>query len=204
MQLMKIAYKPSLFLFLIAFAGSTLSAQESYRDSLYNFQQNYVSNHGVVKGNDRKQLQFYPVTTDYRVEARVERIYEAPWFKMETSSKEKQPYRVYAVLHFLLRDTVLKLHVYQSQRLMDTKEYADHLFVPFTDITSGNESYDNGRYIDLTIADLEPGVYILDFNKAYNPYCAYVTGQYSCPVPPRENDLPVAVRAGEMRFNKAH
>ena len=100
MQLMKIAYKPSLFLFLIAFAGSTLSAQESYRDSLYNFQQNYVSNHGVVKGNDRKQLQFYPVTTDYRVEARVERIYEAPWFKMETSSKEKQPYRVYAVLHF--------------------------------------------------------------------------------------------------------
>ena len=180
------------------------SAQGSYNDTLHDFQQAYVKNHGAVKGNDKKFLQFFPVTAAYRVQARVERIYEAPWFKMETSGKEKQVYRVYAVLHFKLHDTLLKLHVYQSQRLMEVKEYADHLFVPFTDITSGNESYDNGRYIDLTITDLEPGTYFIDFNKAYNPYCAYVSGQYNCPVPPKENDLSVAIRAGEMKFDKGH
>src|SRR5688572_5150715 len=189
---------------LFALMSSAMHAQGSYNDSLNDFQQAYVKNHGVVKGNDKKLLQFYPVTATYRVQARVERIYEAPWFKMETSGKEKQIYRVYAVLHFKLRDTLLKLHVYQSQRLMEVKEYADYLFVPFTDMTSGNESYDNGRYIDLTIADLEPGTYFIDFNKAYNPYCAYVSGQYNCPVPPRENDLSVSIRAGEMMFGKGH
>ena len=84
---------------------SKISAQENYHDSLIDFQQSYVKNHGVVKGNDKKLLQFYPVMATYRVQARVERIYEAPWFKMETSGKEKQVYRVYAILHFKLPDT---------------------------------------------------------------------------------------------------
>ena len=193
-----------LLLSLCTLVSAKMFAQVSYNDSLEHFQQEYVKNHGVVKGDDKKHLRFFPVMAATRVQARVERIYDAPWFKMETSSKEKQVYRVYAVLHFSLHDTLLKLHVYQSQRLMETKEYADYLFIPFTDFTSGNESYDNGRYIDLMTTDLETGIYFIDFNKAYNPYCAYVSGQYSCPVPPKENDLPVAIRAGEMKFEKEH
>ena len=80
--------------------------------------------------------------------------------------------------------------------------YKDYLFLPFTDATTGNETYDAGRYIDLKIEDTRTPEVILDFNKAYNPYCAYVSDIYNCPIPPKENRLPVAIRAGEMKFLK--
>ena len=179
-------------------------AQDPYKDSIQTYQANYSKDHGVVKGDDKKFLQFFPVQEKYRVNTRVQRIDESPWFKMETSGKEKQIYRVYAVLHFSLNDTNVTLRVYQSQRLMMVKEYAEHLFIPFTDLTTGEESYENGRYIDLNTTDLEQGVYSIDFNKAYNPYCAYISNQFNCPMPPKENALPVAIRAGEMKFGKEH
>ncbi len=196
-------YLASIFLFLCIF-GDASAQGESYADSINAFQDNYVKTHGAVKGSDRKYLHFYPASEKYRVTARVERIFEAPWFKMETSGKTKKVYRTYAVLHFKLADTAYKLHVYQSQELMGIKEFAAHLFIPFTDLTAGEDSYENGRYIDMTIEDLEAGYYMVDFNKAYNPYCAYVSGVFNCPVPPKENDLSVAIKAGEMKFGKGH
>ncbi len=168
------------------------------------YQEKYVKEHGVVKGSDKSSIHFFPVNEKYKVTARFERIYTAGWFNMETSGKITQVYRIYGVLHFTLNDTVLRLNVYQSQRLMETKEYADHLFVPFTDKTSGETSYDNGRYIDMTEGDLKENTFVIDFNKAYNPYCAYVSNVYNCPVPPKENDLSVAVKAGEMKYSKSH
>jgi len=87
---------------------------------------------------------------------------------------------------------------------MTTKEYKDHLFIPFTDATSGEETYESGRYIDLEIKDITNENVLIDFNKAYNPYCAYVSGKYNCPIPPNENRLIVAIRAGEKSFGKHH
>lgn len=87
---------------------------------------------------------------------------------------------------------------------MSTEKYADHLFIPFTDMTSGEESYENGRYIDLSIADVESGHFTIDFNKAYNPYCAYVSDLYNCPIPPKENHLSIKIKAGEMKYGKLH
>ncbi len=84
---------------------------------------------------------------------------------------------------------------------MNDPTYKNYLFLPFTDLTSGEESYGGGRYIDLETTDIFNNKVIIDFNKAYNPYCAYASG-YNCPIPPRENDLPVAVKAGEMNFGK--
>jgi uncharacterized protein len=197
--------KNCLFLFVfICLNHLAIHAQETYVDSLNEYQERYVKKHDVVRGNDKKSMHFFPVSEQYRVTARFERIEEAPWFKMETSGKDKQVYRVYGIVHFKLNDTLLKLEVYESQQLMKVKEYAGHLFIPFTDPTNGEESYENGRYIDLTTGELENGFYVIDFNKAYNPYCAYVSNQYNCPIPPRNNKLVVAVRAGEMKFGKDH
>ncbi|HEX7904799.1 MAG TPA: DUF1684 domain-containing protein [Chitinophagaceae bacterium] len=193
-----------LFILFCFISYTSTRAQDIYKDSIRSFQEKYVTDHEVVKGNDKKSIHFFPIDVHYKVTAKVERIYEADWFKVETSGKEKQVYRVYAILHFSIKDTSLKLPVYQSQRLMDTKEYADYLFLPFTDLTNGEESYENGRYIDLKMADLETGSYVIDFNKAYNPYCAYVSNQFNCPIPPKENNLAVAIRAGEMKFGKVH
>ena len=75
------------------------------------------------------------------------------------------------------------------------------LFLHFTDKTNGSETYGGGRFLDLRIP--EGNTLVLDFNKAYNPYCAYNNG-YSCPIPPKENKLKVAVRAGVMAEQQGH
>lgn len=183
---------------------STMAQEPSCSDSIRQFRERYISEHDVVLGEDRAHLRFFPVDTRYCVAATLERIYEAPWFPMETSGTRKKTYRVYGILHFTINDSSLKLHIYQSKDLLADPKYADYLFIPFTDRTSGEESYDNGRYIDLRIAELESGTFRLDFNKAYNPSCAYVSNKYNCPVPPPENQLDIAIRAGEMKYEKNH
>ena len=72
------------------------------------------------------------------------------------------------------------------------------MFLPFSDLTNGKESYIGGRYIDIEIQDA--AVWEIDFNKAYNPYCAY-NHKYSCPIVPLENDLEVAIYAGVKKFH---
>lgn len=193
-----------LLLFCELFSLGAGAQNKTYIDSIHAYQQKYVKEHGVVKGKDKELLHFFPVSKEYYINARFERVYSYNWFDMETSGKRKQSYRVYGVLHFKLGDSSLKLQVYQSKDLMNTKEYADYLFIPFTDKTCGDESYENGRYLELRLGDVSTGRCILDFNKAYNPYCAYVSNVYNCPIPPKENDLPVAVKAGEMKYGKPH
>ena len=102
-------------------------------------------------------------------------------------------YVKYAELRFTLLGKTCKLDVFQSLDLAKIDEYKDSLFLPFTDLTSGNGSYGGGRYVDLRIP-LGDSVTI-DFNTAYNPYCAY-NHDYSCPIPPKQNDLQVEVKAG--------
>ena len=82
-----------------------------------------------------------------------------------------------------------------------TDEYKDYLFIPFTDATNGNETYEGGRYIDILITDISNNTVVIDFNKAYNPYCCYATG-YHCPIPPKENALSVTINAGEKKYTK--
>lgn len=194
-----------VYLMVIIFSCLGVLAQDTaYLDSLQVYRKKYINNHEVVKGADKNLLRFFPIDKEFRVNAKFERIYEAPWFKMETSGKSTQVYRVYGIAYFTLKDTLLKLPVYQSQQLMNSIDYANHLFLPFTDLTCGQESYDNGRYIDLLAEEVQGGTFIIDFNKAYNPYCAYVTNQYHCPIPPNESHLLIGIRAGEMAPGKSH
>lgn len=178
------------------------SAQETYEDSLQDFIRNYIDKHEVVTGDNKKYLNFFPVNKNYRVTARFEMVKNGSWFSMETSGATKKVYRVYGIIHFTIHDTAVKLNIYQSQQLMGMEEYKEHLFLPFTDLTTGEESYPSGRYIDLTFTDIADNKVVIDFNKAYNPYCAYVSDKYNCPVPPRENNLNVAILAGEKNYGK--
>ena len=189
----------------MALLHTGISAQQrSYTDSLQEYQATYIKKHYVVRGKDQQYMHFFPVDTQYRVTARFERVYSFNWFEIPTSSNQTQTYRIYGVLHFTLHDTALKLQVYQSKDLLRSKQFGDYLFVPFTDKTCGTESYENGRYLDLRISDITGKQCVLDFNKAYNPYCAYVSNQFNCPIPPKENDLPVFLRSGEMKYGKDH
>ncbi len=118
-----------------------------------------------------------------------------------TYSGATQPYVKYGTATFRLKDTTLQLAVYQNLRLIRMPQYRDYLFIPFKDATNGEQTYGGGRYMDISKADIEEGKLTIDFNKAYNPWCAYSDG-YSCPVPPMENHLNVFVKAGERAYQK--
>lgn len=120
-----------------------------------------------------------------------------------TSSGRVKSFQDVGVLMFDIQGIVCTLHVYQNMGLNQIPGYKDHLFLPFTDDTNGETTYGGGRYIDLLRSELEDGRFQLDFNTAYNPWCAYSDG-YNCPVPPSENRLPVAIQAGEMMYAGPH
>lgn len=185
-------------------ANFTFAQSKTYKDSIESYFKKYVQEHEVVTGKDKEFMSFFPVNEKFRVVCRFERLKDAPWFRMETSGLLKKNYRVYGIIHFKINDTIVVLNVYQSQDLMSNQQYRDYLFIPFTDATTGSETYSSGRYIDIEIKDIKNDKVIIDFNKAYNPYCAYVSGKYNCPIPPAENRLVVAIRAGEKTFGKAH
>jgi uncharacterized protein (DUF1684 family) len=156
----------------------------------------------VVRGTEKKYFQFYPINENYRVTAKFVKATGNKWFSMETSGVQKKTYRVYGTVSFTIHDTLVKANIYQSQNLLADPKYKDYLALMFTDKTTGEETYEAGRYIDLTLVDIKNDRLVIDFNKAYNPYCAYVKGKYNCPIPPSENYLPVAIEAGEKSFGK--
>ena len=203
----QIIFKQRVFLsaMIILIAGSAFAQKNDfYAKSIKAYQKNYVDTHEVVQEKkDKKYFQFFPVSNTYNVPAYFERIFDTVGFTMNTSAGTKKYFYKYARLDFMIDGKECLLYVYQGKELMQTETYKDYLFVPFTDATTGNESYGSGRYLEFYKKDIQGDSLQLDFNKAYNPNCAYATG-YKCPVPPRENMLAVAIKAGEMNFGKTH
>ncbi|MFT3980509.1 MAG: DUF1684 domain-containing protein [Ferruginibacter sp.] len=196
--------KNYLLILVFCMAAGIASAQKSYNSYITDFQKNYVKQHEVVtKREDKSYFNFYAPDAAYKVEAAFEALHDSAGFIMPTSGTKTKKFFRYGTLKFTLNNRPLQLTLYRSESLMTDTAYKDYLFLPFTDATSGDESYGGGRYIDLRLGDIVNNKVIIDFNKAYNPYCAYAKG-YNCPIPPRENDLPVAIRAGEMDFGKPH
>jgi uncharacterized protein (DUF1684 family) len=140
-----------------------------------------------------KGHEFFPVAARLVVKARLVKTRKPETFKMKTSTDRLPEYVKYGEAHFTLAGKPQVLEIYQSVALREKPEYKDHLFLPFTDATNGAETYGGGRYLDLKIP--KGKTIIIDFNKAYNPYCAY-SKKYSCPVPPLANRLDLPIEAG--------
>lgn len=138
---------------------------------------------------------FFDIDPRYRVEGKFKKIKKGKVIEMPTSTERIAKYREYGCIKFKLEGQKCKLTVYKSMRSL-SPEYADYLFLPFTDESTTVESYGTGRYMDLKTTDIqEDGSVVLDFNYCYAPYCAY-SNKYSCPVPPKNNSLPVKILAG--------
>ncbi|HUL71487.1 MAG TPA: DUF1684 domain-containing protein [Vicinamibacterales bacterium] len=137
-------------------------------------------------------LAYYPVDPAYRVPASLAEDRSGPpsILELQTSTDQRRKMRRVGSLTFTLGEASYKLTAFAD---LDAPTM-NRLFVPFADLTSGDETYRGGRYLEL---DRTPtGLYDLDFNRAYHPFCVY-NSTYDCPIPPRENRLPVAIRAGE-------
>lgn len=144
-------------------------------------------------------LEFYPIDLKYRIEAKFIRTPDEKPFLMPTTTDRFPEYVKYGEAHFTLEDKEIVLNLFKSTQPYDEPGYEDYLFLPFTDLTSGNGSYGGGRFIDQRIP--EGNIIVIDFNKAYNPYCAY-NPRYSCPIPPPENDILILIEAGVKNFEK--
>ena len=135
-------------------------------------------------------LAYYPPAPAYRVPAVLRVSTERVTIEMPTSTGQRRNMRHVGTLEFSVRGEPLSLGAFVEEGSADL----DRLFVPFMDLTSGSETYPAGRYLDLDRT--RTGIYLIDFNRAYNPYC-YYNPTYDCPYPPRANRLQVPIRAGE-------
>ena len=148
------------------------------------------------KAKDFKGHDFFTIDSAFIVKAKFIRTLNAIPFQMKTTGSRLPIYEKYGEAHFTIQGKKLVLSIFQSHELRETEEYRNHLLLPFTDASSGEESYAGGRFIDLEITSDD--FIVLDFNKAYNPYCAYTDG-YSCAIPPEENYLDVKILAGVQK-----
>lgn len=145
-----------------------------------------------------KALDFYPISEKFFVTAKFVRTKKEKPFEMKTSTDRKPLYVKYGEAHFIIDGLKFKLNIYRNIELSKNNEYKDYLFLPFSDLTSGKESYIGGKYIDLKTP--KGDTIVIDFNTSYNPYCAY-NHKFSCPKVPLENDLNIAIKAGVMKFH---
>ena len=198
----------SICLFFL-FTNCTQKAS-SFKDEVKQFQ--YKLNTQYASSEDSpltkedlktfKSLDFFDIDETYKIEATFELTPNTPIFAMPTTTDRLPLYRKYGIATFNLNGENLELSVYQPQNSMTSFNNEDLLFLPFKDTTNGTTSYGGGRYIDLEIPEKDSKTIVIDFNKSYNPYCAY-NYKYSCPIPPRENNLPIAILAGVKAYEKA-
>ena len=196
-------FKKIFIYLLIIFASFNVNAQSSYVQEINIYQQNYVAKHEVVTETDKKYFSFFEPNEKLKLEAKVTYLKDTVGFLMKTSGWKTPRYFKYALLSFKVDGIAQQLTAYQNESLLLNEEYKDMLFIPFTDASSGIESYGGGRYLEIYLTNIKNHSIELDFNKVYNPYCAYAGG-YNCPIPPAENNLLIAVNAGEKNFEKPY
>lgn len=198
-------YPPVLFfIFLVqpvfsqrvdtAFAAQIARHRQEYKEHFL------TETRSPLAETDTAFLDFYSPDAAWRVSARFERTPDTQPFDMPTYSGRSARYQQYGILNFEKDGKKYSLRIYQNLRLMTSQKYFDYLFLPFKDLTNDEFTYGGGRYLDFKTGDISAGnVLIIDFNKCYNPWCAYSDG-FNCPIPPSENHLDVAVTAGEQNF----
>ena len=138
-------------------------------------------------------LNYYPVDVAYRTRGKLERFADPETIEVLTSAGTFDPYTRYGLISFRVAGTGLTLEAWKPINIV----VSNRLFVVFADLTSGDETYGGGRYLDLFL-DSDDTV-MVDFNLAYNPYCVY-NPEFVCPVTPLENRLSVAIRSGEKNW----
>ncbi len=173
---------------------ATLLSERSAKDRAF-----LVDPEAPLLPEDRKDfrgLDYWPPDPSYRLVGPLHIYADPQTFEMATTSGKLRPAQKYGHVLFDLDGQQMTLQVY---RMLDSVAGEDSLFLPFADATTGKETYPAGRYVDLD--GEQGGLYVLDFNRAYNPYCAYGEPQrYVCPATPPENKLPVRIESGEHGY----
>jgi uncharacterized protein len=186
-----------LFFCVIAFISVNAQSEDSLIAEIKEFQEELNEHYtnketSPLKKKERKQFEghrFFEIDLNYRVFAKVHILHDPDTIVMPTSAGTEKKYLRYAELRFRINGEDCVLIAYERAKTGSQ----NYLFLPFRDKTTGTDSYGGGKYLDIEIPSTDQ--IVLNFNLAYNPYCAYTTGWF-CPLPPDENTLKVRIEAG--------
>ncbi len=148
----------------------------------------------IEKKSEFKGLQYFDITDSFKVAAKLEIEKTEKKYPITTTDSKADTLIKYGVAKFTLGGKTNQLTIFKT-------ENSRLFFLPFRDLTSGKQTYGGGRYLDIPQSDMLANKVVLDFNLAYQPYCAY-NFSYICPVPPSENTLQIAISAGEKLIEK--
>ena len=144
------------------------------------------------------ELNYYDPDSKYKFTGPIQKYEEQEVIEMLTSTSELRNFYKYGYFKFDIDGNEYSIQLYKE--VEENQSGEPYYFVPFKDLTNETETYPAGRYLD--IPDSESDIVTIDFNEAYNPYCTY-SPFYSCPLPPFENHLKIAIKAGEKNFKSA-
>jgi uncharacterized protein len=185
-----------LFIIVSAYSQNYNSEILSYRTTK---QMNFLKDERspLKKESDLKYLNYFEPDSSYSVNCTFEFTPNAMPFNLPTYSGGTRLYIEYGTATCPIKSDIITLKIYRNLALHNAI-YKNHLFLPIKDKTSGDLTYGGGRYMDLQIEETAKNV-IIDFNKLYNPWCAYSDG-FNCPIPPKDNHLNISILAGEKNF----
>lgn len=195
------------FAFLTSCSVSSLSVTEKEKilamSEIETFQQHLTDEWNdaettPLKPDEKDNFQgihFFPVDLKYRINADFIAIKDGKTLPFPTSANKIKYFKEYGKVAFTLDSKSFELTLYQYKPEKKEDEDDNELFLPFMDETNGDTSYGGGRYMDLYVDEIKNGKIIVDFNQAYNPYCAY-SKYYNCPIPPANNYLTTEIKAG--------
>lgn len=186
------------FVYFSQSAGESIEAYnqliESSRKEKDDFMKTSSESPFKTADEEYSELSYFPPNLDFKVRAKIEPITTKSFLTLAVSTGDKEKYLKLAYAVFELKGQELRLLLLKKA----TGKKNEPIFTAFADDTSGGSTYGGGRYLDLSFKNAKK--IDLDFNLAYNPYCAY-NGDFSCPFPPSENVLPVAIEAGEKSYH---
>jgi uncharacterized protein (DUF1684 family) len=178
-----------------------------YDQSMVDFRETYKNGflqdpRSPLTKEDLPYLDFFAPDKNWNLSCSCTKVEGAKPFELPTYSGVTRTYIEYADVICPYNQQTIALKIYKNISQPINPLYKNHLFLPFKDHTNGDTTYGGGRYINLYTTDIVDGKVKIDFNKAYNPWCAYSEG-YNCPIPPKENHLEMKVLAGEKNYKGA-
>ncbi len=197
-----------LISYIILYSCSVPKNADFYQKELKVFREKYIkgfieNTRSPLVAEDLAFLDFYTGDPSWNLTCKCVKVENAKPFEMPTYSGVTRTYILHSIATCTRNKVKFSLNLYKNIHQPINPIYKNNLFLPFKDYTNGEETYGGGRYINLLDTDIVGNKIIIDLNKSYNPWCTYSDG-FNCPIPPRENHLELAVKAGEKSYKGAY